>query len=336
MLGISDDGLGHYGIRLLKVGMIYPLDAEIVGNFARGLDEIIVVEEKRAFVETAIKDLLYGTANPPRVIGKLDPSGQVLVSASGELDTDSVATALARRLGNEYAIEPVLEWQKRSKRARIELPLLTRTPYFCSGCPHNSSTRVPEGSIVGGGIGCHGMTMFMDDKLVGNVLGVTQMGGEGAQWLGLAPFADEKHFIQHIGDGTFTHSGSLAIRAAVASGENITYKLLYNSTVAMTGGQDPVGAFHSPTPHSAAMRRRRGKDRRHDRRLRPCPFAKPAQRGRGPRPRRDDRGAAGTRRSARHDRPHPRPGVRGRKAPQAQTRTDRDTDVQSGDQRTDL
>ncbi len=243
MLGISDDALGHYGIRLLKVGMIYPLDAEIVGNFARGLDEIIVVEEKRAFVETAIKDLLYGTANPPRVIGKLDPSGQVLVSASGELDTDSVATALARRLGNEYAIEPVLEWQKRSKRARIELPLLTRTPYFCSGCPHNSSTRVPEGSTVGGGIGCHGMTMLMDDKLVGNVMGVTQMGGEGAQWLGLAPFADEKHFIQHIGDGTFTHSGSLAIRAAVASGENITYKLLYNSTVAMTGGQDPVGAF---------------------------------------------------------------------------------------------
>ena len=243
VLGISDDGLGHYGIRLLKVGMIYPLDAELVRNFARGLDEIIVVEEKRAFVETAIKDLLYGTANPPRVIGKLDPSGQVLVSASGELDADSVATALARRLGNEYAIEPVLRWQERSKRARIELPLLARTPYFCSGCPHNSSTRVPEGSIVGGGIGCHGMAMLMDDKLVGNVLGVTQMGGEGAQWLGLAPFADDKHFIQNIGDGTFTHSGSLAIRAAVASGENITYKLLYNSTVAMTGGQDPVGAF---------------------------------------------------------------------------------------------
>ena len=336
-LGISDDGLGHYGIRLLKVGMIYPLDAEIVGNFARGLDEIIVVEEKRAFVETAIKDLLYGTANTAWCGRRSSiSSGQVLVSAPGELDTDSVATALARRLGSEYAIEPVLEWQKRSKRARIELPLLTRTPYFCSGCPHNSSTRVPEGSIVGGGIGCHGMTMFMDDKLVGNVMGVTQMGGEGAQWLGLAPFADEKHFIQHIGDGTFTHSGSLAIRAAVASGENITYKLLYNSTVAMTGGQDPVGAF--TLPRLIQLLRAEGVAKivvttEDLDRVRSQKLPKEVEV-------RDRDEMIAVQREldarARHDRPHPRPGVRGRKAPQAQTRTDRDTDIQSRDQRTDL
>lgn len=142
-----------------------------------------------------------------------------------------------------HGVESVRAWQSRPVQSRITLPLLARTPYFCSGCPHNSSTKVPEDTIVGGGIGCHAMVLMMDDKQVGDVIGLTQMGGEGAQWIGMAPFLTENHLIQNLGDGTFSHSGSLAIRAAVAAKENITYKLLYNSTVAMTGGQDPVGGL---------------------------------------------------------------------------------------------
>ncbi|MBY8862343.1 indolepyruvate ferredoxin oxidoreductase family protein [Nocardia sp. CA2R105] len=243
VMGIDDAGLRRYGIRILKLGMIYPLDPEIVARFAEGLDEIIVVEEKRPFLEAAVKEVLYRHPRSPRVVGKTDSSGEPLFPAFGELDVDQVAGALARRLGGEYGIEPAQRWQQRPRRSRIALPLLTRTPYFCSGCPHNSSTKVAPGSLIGGGIGCHAMVLMMDDKQVGDILGLTQMGGEGAQWLGMAPFLNENHFVQNIGDGTFTHSGSLALRAAVASGENITYKLLYNATVAMTGGQDPVGAM---------------------------------------------------------------------------------------------
>ena len=243
VLGLDDTDLRRFGIRILKLGMIYPVDPQIVHTFADGLDEIIVVEEKRAFIETAVRDILYPRANAPRVFGKTDPHGKPLVNAFGELDADLIAGALARRLGDEYDIEPVQRWRERPKTSRITLPLLTRTPYFCSGCPHNSSTKVAPDSLVGGGIGCHAMVLLMDDKQVGDVIGLTQMGGEGAQWIGMAPFLEENHLVQNVGDGTFMHSGSLALRAAVASGENITYKLLYNATVAMTGGQDPVGAM---------------------------------------------------------------------------------------------
>jgi indolepyruvate ferredoxin oxidoreductase len=242
-LGLDETDLRRYGIRLLKLGMIYPLDPQIVHTFADGLDEIIVVEEKRAFVETAVRDVLYGRTNAPRVVGKTDPQGRPLVNAFGELDADLIAAALARRLGGEFEVDPVRRWRQRPKASRIALPLLTRTPYFCSGCPHNSSTKVAPESLVGAGIGCHAMVLLMDDKQVGDVIGLTQMGGEGAQWIGMAPFLEEDHFVQNVGDGTFMHSGSLALRAAVASGVNITYKLLYNATVAMTGGQDPVGAM---------------------------------------------------------------------------------------------
>jgi indolepyruvate ferredoxin oxidoreductase len=163
--------------------------------------------------------------------------------ARQRLDADLVAGALARRLGDEFEIEPVRRWSQRPKASRIALPLLTRTPYFCSGCPHSSSTKVAPDSLVGAGIGCHAMVLLMEDKQVGDVIGLTQMGGEGAQWIGMAPFLEENHFVQNVGDGTFMHSGSLALRAAVASGVNVTYKLLYNATLAMTGGQDPVGAM---------------------------------------------------------------------------------------------
>ncbi|MEU6037861.1 indolepyruvate ferredoxin oxidoreductase family protein [Actinomadura sp. NPDC047616] len=233
ILGLDDADLARHGIRLLKLGAIHPLEPRIVREFAAGLDEIVVVEEKRAFLEPAVKEVLYGHRDAPDVHGK------DLFSALGELDPDLIAKGLRGRLARHADLAPAPP----DKRERIALPLLARTPYFCSGCPHNSSTRTPEGTIVGAGIGCHTMALFMDPETVGDVVGLTQMGGEGTQWIGMAPFVDASHFVQNIGDGTFTHSGSLAVRAAVAAGVNITYKLLYNSAVAMTGGQDAVGAL---------------------------------------------------------------------------------------------
>ncbi|MEV7097793.1 indolepyruvate ferredoxin oxidoreductase family protein [Amycolatopsis sp. NPDC051045] len=240
-LGLDAEALNRYGIRVLKLGAIHPLEPGIVREFADGLEEIVVVEEKRAFVETALKETLYGLPGAPRITGKKDLDGRTLFTELGELDPDGIAAGLARRLPGD--IPPVAAWRGRRRRERISVPLLARTPYFCSGCPHNSSTKVPEGTLVGGGIGCHTMALFMEPDQVGTVLGVTQMGGEGTQWIGMAPFVEAGHFVQNIGDGTFTHSGSLAVRAAVAAGVNITYKLLYNSAVAMTGGQDAVGGL---------------------------------------------------------------------------------------------
>ena len=237
-LNLDDDALRLRGIRLLKLGMVWPLEPRIVREFAAGLREIVVVEERRPFLESAIKDVLYGTQGAPAVHGKRGQDGVPLFAETGELDPDMIAAALARRLG--------VPAPARRGRTSLTLALTARTPYFCSGCPHNTSTRPAEGSLVGAGIGCHAMVLLMDDKQVGEVTGLTQMGGEGTQWIGMAPFVDAAHFVQNLGDGTFHHSGSLAIRAAVAAGVNITYKLLHNGTVAMTGGQDAVGALSLP------------------------------------------------------------------------------------------
>ncbi|MFJ8819453.1 indolepyruvate ferredoxin oxidoreductase family protein [Amycolatopsis thermoflava] len=239
-LGLDEDALARFGIRILKLGVIHPVEPGVITDFAQGLDEIVVVEEKRALIEPAVKEILYGRTGAPRVHGKTGPDGRVLFTELGELDPDVIAKGLARLLGD---IEPVRAWQGRRRRERIAVPLLARTPYFCSGCPHNSSTKVPDGTLVGGGIGCHTMALFMEPDQVGDVIGITQMGGEGAQWIGMAPFVEARHLVQNIGDGTFTHSGSLAVRAAVAAGVNVTFKLLHNSAVAMTGGQDAVGAL---------------------------------------------------------------------------------------------
>ena len=250
LLGLNDAGLARHGIRLLKLGMIYPLEPEIVTRFAEGLDEVIVVEEKRSFVETAVKEVLYGRSGAPAVRGKRDAAGGTLFAPMADLDADAVAAGLARAL-DRLDIASVRAWRDRPRRERVSLPLLSRSPYFCSGCPHNSSTKAGPDTLVGAGIGCHAMVMFMPPEQVGDVVGVTQMGGEGAQWIGMAPFVDEPHLVQNLGDGTFAHSGSLAIRAAVAAGVNVTYKLLHNSAVAMTGGQDPVGAI--PVPRLAEL-----------------------------------------------------------------------------------
>ncbi|XVV06723.1 indolepyruvate ferredoxin oxidoreductase family protein [Actinosynnema sp. CA-248983] len=249
-LGLDEESLAHHGIRLLKLGVIHPVEPEVVREFADGLRQVVVVEEKRSFVETAVKELLYGRADAPAVHGKTGPDGRTLFPEIGELDPDSIAAGLAKVLA-PLEIASVRAWRDRGRRERIAVPLLARTPYFCSGCPHNSSTKVPEGTIVGGGIGCHTMSLFMEPEQVGSVVGVTQMGGEGTQWIGIAPFVESRHFTQNIGDGTFTHSGSLAVRAAVAAGVNVTYKLLHNSAVAMTGGQDAVGGL--PVEKIAAL-----------------------------------------------------------------------------------
>jgi indolepyruvate ferredoxin oxidoreductase len=243
-LGLDDAALRRHGIRLLKLGMLYPLERGIVREFARGVEELLVIEEKRGFIELLLREALYDLPDHPRIVGKRDESGQVLVQADGELDADAVARVIARRLDRRVAPDSVRARVAVIEAARERPASLTlaRPPFFCSGCPHNRSTVVPEGSLAAGGIGCHGLAMNMGR----NVIGITQMGGEGAQWVGLSPFVDVPHLFQQLGDGTFFHSGSLAIRQAVAAGTHVTFKILYNSAVAMTGGQDAAGAVPVP------------------------------------------------------------------------------------------
>ena len=249
-LGLDDAALRRHGIRILKVGMLYPMEPGIVQQFARGLEEILVVEEKRSFVEMLVRDVLYNQAVHPPVVGKRDERGQPLVPANGELDADRIAQIVASRLERKLHLASitarvaVLE----TLRERPAPLTLARQPYFCSGCPHNRSTQVPDGSMAAAGIGCHGMALTMPER---RTAGVTHMGGEGAQWVGMAPFTSMPHMFQNLGDGTFFHSGSLAIRQAIAAGTNVTYKILYNSAVAMTGGQDAAGAM--PVPELTRM-----------------------------------------------------------------------------------
>ena len=249
-LGLDDDALRRFGIRLLRLGMVWPVEPEIVRRFAGGLDEILVLDEKRAFIELFVRDILYGRAAAPRVVGKTDERGRRLVPADGELGADRIAAVVADRLrsgvlGGEVGALPVA---MEARLALIEAAAaagaaeVARTPYWCSGCPHNRSTVVPDGSFVGAGVGCHAMALWIDDR----AQIVHQMGGEGATWIGRAPFTDRTHMFQNVGDGTFFHSASLAVRAAVAAGVDITYKILYNGAVAMTGGQDVAGAIAVP------------------------------------------------------------------------------------------
>ncbi|WP_067832585.1 indolepyruvate ferredoxin oxidoreductase family protein [Actinomadura kijaniata] len=237
-IGLDDAALERRGVRLLRLAMIHPLDRDEIRGFAAGLREIVVVEEKRAFVETQIRDILYDLPERPAVLGKRGPDGAPLVPADGGLDADRITKALARLLADRIGEEHIDLGHPALARRKPQINLLApaRTPYFCSGCPHNRSTNVPEDSLAAGGIGCHIMSVFMDRSL-----GTTQMGGEGVMWVGAEPFSGTTHMFQNIGDGTFFHSGTLAVRQAVAAGTNITYKLLYNNAVAMTGGQDADG-----------------------------------------------------------------------------------------------
>ena len=243
-LGLDDEGLRRHGIRLMKIGMLFPMEPGIVREFARGLEELMVVEEKRAFCELFIRDVLYNQAERPRIVGKHDLEGRMLVPPDAELDADRIAQIVAKRLERKIQL-PSITARVALLEAMRERPApmtLSRQPYFCSGCPHNRSTLIPEDSMAGGGIGCHGMALLMDRR----TFGITHMGGEGVQWVGIAPFTETPHLFQNLGDGTFFHSGSLAVRQALAAGTNVTFKILYNSAVAMTGGQDAAGAMPVP------------------------------------------------------------------------------------------
>jgi indolepyruvate ferredoxin oxidoreductase len=250
-LGLDEGAMEALGLRLIKLDMPFPLDGGQLAEMTGDLDECLVVEDKVPFLEGHLKEALYRRPGAPNVVGRRDETGRPLLTARGQLGAEDVARALAARIGPDRlprtaavhlsAIEP-------AKPSRIALAVATsgaRTPYFCSGCPHNTSTRASDDTLVGVGIGCHAM-VALDGEGRGSQVGLTQMGGEGAQWIGLAPFTDDRHLVQNLGDGTFHHSGSLAIRAAVAAGVTMTYKLLYNDAVAMTGGQQAVGRLSVP------------------------------------------------------------------------------------------
>ena len=238
-LGLDEDLCAKVGLRVLKIGMSWPLEPVAVHQFAEGLDEILVVEEKRSIIEDQLTGQLYNwpVDKRPRVVGEFDEEGASLLPNLAELTPAMIARVIGKRLAPIYSspqIEERLAFLA-AKEAALAAPKhdTKRTPHFCSGCPHNSSTQLPEGSRALGGIGCHYMTQWMDR----NTDTFTQMGGEGVTWIGQAPFTDTPHVFQNLGDGTYFHSGHLALRAAVASGVNITYKILYNDAVAMTGGQ---------------------------------------------------------------------------------------------------
>src|SRR5580658_622459 len=222
--------------------MTYPLVEETIVEFADSVDEIVVIEEKRPFIETQLRSILHEHRSPVPVSGKRDRSGQPLVSVVGELDPGAVAAALIRCL-------PALTPAPASGNGRRRLLLVeppARAPAFCSGCPHNRSTVFPDDALVGGGVGCHGIMYFEARHRGMKSLAPTPMGAEGVPWIGLSPFVDEPHLIQNLGDGTLSHSGTLAIRASVAAGVNVTFKILYNRAVAMTGGQDVTGLLDVP------------------------------------------------------------------------------------------
>ncbi|WP_334153951.1 indolepyruvate ferredoxin oxidoreductase family protein [Tepidimonas sp.] len=273
-LGLDDATCRQLGIRVHKVAVVWPLEAQTTRAFAEGLREILVVEEKRQVIEYQLKEELYNWRADvrPDVLGKFDeiegdhsggewsvpnPSAHTLLRANADLTPAVIARALARRLtkrgllpeGSDIAARvqaqlAVIEARERSLQAiQVQTADAQRVPWFCSGCPHNTSTRVPEGSRAMAGIGCHYMSIWMDR----NTLAFTQMGGEGVPWVGQQPFTKEKHIFANLGDGTYFHSGLLAIRQSIAAGVNITYKILYNDAVAMTGGQ-PVG--ERPEGHS--------------------------------------------------------------------------------------
>ncbi len=242
-LGVDDAMAARLGIRLYKPGLVWPLEPQGARNFVRGLKEVLVIEERRDLVESQLKQICYGLTERPVIVGKRDEEGQPLVKETGELDAAQVARILYARLPKGRTGGRMQAHIARLDAAAPVAPTLhERSPFFCSGCPHNTSTVVPDGSRAQAGIGCH----YMVQTMPRNTSGFTQMGGEGVTWVGQAPFTDEAHVFVNLGDGTYFHSGVLAIRQAVAAGVNVTYKILFNDAVAMTGGQPIDGVLTVP------------------------------------------------------------------------------------------
>src|SRR6516165_6265522 len=247
-LGIDDAHAAEIGMRLYKVAMSWPLEREGIRHFAEGLEEILVVEEKRAVIENQFKEQLHNWREDvrPRVIGKFDENRNWILPSNGELTPAQIARVIAERIARFHTSPRIAEGlaflEAKERQLSGNVVPFARTPYFCSGCPHNTSTKVPDGSRALAGIGCHYLAQFMDRSTAT----FTQMGGEGAPWIGQAPFTEPPHVFANLGDGTYTHSGVLAIRGAVAAKVNITYKLLFNDAVAMTGGQPIDGGLIVP------------------------------------------------------------------------------------------
>ena len=253
-LELGEAQTGDAGLRLLKVGMVWPLDAEIVRQFVQGLETVIVIEEKRPILEDQLRAILYGRSSAPRIVGKhvsggiFDPErGAVAFPNSGELSPNIVTKVLADVLGNKLSTGCAPMTAAVATTATAGSPM--RVPSFCSGCPHNRSTKLPQGSRALAGIGCHTMAVLVNPKITTTV---SHMGAEGVMWLGQQPFTTEKHVFANIGDGTYAHSGFLAIRQAIAAKVPITYKLLFNGFVSMTGGQ-PVEGGQSPSQILASL-----------------------------------------------------------------------------------
>jgi len=245
-LGIDTRDVARLGLRIYKIAMPWPLEPVGLVRFCEGLEHVIVVEEKRPLIETQVKDLLYGRARAPAVTGKRDAEGRVQLPSAGRLDSNRIAIVIGSQLlacgANAPLASRVAALRAFNEQTPDEPAIMQRLPYFCPGCPHNTSTRIPAGSRALAGIGCHYMAQWMDR----NTARYTQMGAEGASWIGQAPFSTRKHVFQNIGDGTYFHSGLLPIRAAVAAGTDITFKILYNDAVAMTGGQPMDGPLTVP------------------------------------------------------------------------------------------
>ena len=246
-LGLDEAACRDIGIRVYKVGMTWPLEPVGIRAFARGLKDILVVEEKHSFIESQMKELFFNfDGDRPSIVGKYDESGEWILPSTGELTPARIAGVIAKRIQRFHdseQIRTVMQWME-GKEGELALPRANfpRVPHYCSGCPHNTSTKVPEGSRALAGIGCHYMVTWMNR----DTDTFTHMGGEGVTWAGQAAFTNTPHVFQNLGDGTYFHSGSLAIRQSVAAGVNITYKILYNDAVAMTGGQPVDGTLSVP------------------------------------------------------------------------------------------
>ncbi len=242
LLGLDESRLADLGIALYKPALIWPLEPQGLSAFAAGLATLVVVEEKAPFVEGQAKSILYGDDAAPQILGKARASGEAMFPKTGDLTPERIAAelgALIYEQTGDASVGAATERRRGDLRTQVSFgaPPVVRKPFFCSGCPHNRSTVLPEGSRATAGIGCHGLAAYNRPSTAT----FSQMGGEGVHWMGLSPFTEEPHIFANLGDGTYFHSGLLAIRQAVAANLNITYKLLYNSAVAMTGGQPVDG-----------------------------------------------------------------------------------------------